>query len=585
MAVAVSTTNNPLLLFLALAVVALVVANRRGSSPWARAFRLYLWLGLFIIVVRVVLHVLVGLKFGEIVLFSLPEVTLPSWAAGIQLGGTVYLEGLLGAALLGLRLAVIIACIGAANALANPKRLLRSLPGACTRSARPSSSRCRSRRSSPRASSGCAGPGSCVATRPRGIRSVPSVALPVLQDTLERSLLLAAAMDSRGYGRAGAAPASHRLLTGAVTLIGLLAAALGIYGVLDTTTPALMGTPALLLGLALSPLGLWLGGRHVERSSYRPDPWRGAEWLTLGCGVVAAAVLVSIARTDPRASQCRCRRWRSRRCRSRRWSGCSSARCPPSSHRRRRGPPRACRSVAPAKRSSAHAAAIAFASDVTLPGPTRPVLRDVDLGVEEGELCLVVGPHGLGQVDPSRCRERAGPALHRRHARRARARRSAATPAPTARATWPTWSASWARTRWPASSPTRSRRSWPTAWSSSRLPAATMRKRVEETLDLLGIAELRDVRCATCPAGSSSGSPSARCSPPTRGCSCSTSRPRRSTPPAPRRCSPRSPGSCTTSAVTVVRGRAPGRAGAALRRHRRARVADGEVSLGRCRPT
>ena len=101
MAVAVSTTNNPLLLLLALAVVALVVANRRGVSPWARAFRLYLWLGLVIVVVRVVLHVLVGLKFGEIVLFHLPEVTLPSWAAGIQLGGTVYLEGLIGAAVLG----------------------------------------------------------------------------------------------------------------------------------------------------------------------------------------------------------------------------------------------------------------------------------------------------------------------------------------------------------------------------------------------------------------------------------------------------------------------------------------------------
>jgi hypothetical protein len=45
-----------------------------------------------------VLHVLVGLKFGEIVVLRLPEVTLPSWAAGIQVGGTVYLEGLLAAA-------------------------------------------------------------------------------------------------------------------------------------------------------------------------------------------------------------------------------------------------------------------------------------------------------------------------------------------------------------------------------------------------------------------------------------------------------------------------------------------------------
>ena len=54
-------------------------------------------------------------------------------------------------------------------------------------------------------------------------------------------------------------------------------------------------------------------------------------------------------------------------------------------------------------------------------------------------------------------------------------------------------------------------------------------------------------RCASCPAGSSSGWPSARCSRPTPASSCSTSRPRPSTPPAPRRCSRPSPGSCTTS--------------------------------------
>ena len=89
------------------------------------------------------------------------------------------------------------------------------------------------------------------------------------------------------------------MLTGTVILGGLLASAVGIYGVLDTSTPAVMGTPLLLVGLALSGLGLWLGGRHVERSSYRPDPWRGAEWLTLACGVVAAAVLVTVSRTAP----------------------------------------------------------------------------------------------------------------------------------------------------------------------------------------------------------------------------------------------------------------------------------------------
>ena len=58
LAVACSGTTNPLLLALAVSVAAFVVAARRGSSPWARSFRLYLWLGAFIIVLRVVLHVL-----------------------------------------------------------------------------------------------------------------------------------------------------------------------------------------------------------------------------------------------------------------------------------------------------------------------------------------------------------------------------------------------------------------------------------------------------------------------------------------------------------------------------------------------
>ena len=299
LAVAVSMTNNPLLLLLALAVVALVVAARRGSSPWARAFRLYLWLGLVIVVVRVVLHVLVGLKFGTIVVIRLPEVTLPAWAAGIQLGGTVYLEGLLAAALQGLRLAVMIACVGAANALAHPKRLLRALPGALHEigsavvvsvSVAPQLAESVQRVRRARQLRG---------ETTRGLRAVPAVALPVLEDTLERSLLLAAAMDSRGYGRAGDASRSHRLVTGAVTLCGLLASAVGAYGVLDATTPVLMGTPTLLVGLALSTLGLWLGGRHVARSTYRPDPWRGAEWLTLACGVVAAASFVVLSRTAP----------------------------------------------------------------------------------------------------------------------------------------------------------------------------------------------------------------------------------------------------------------------------------------------
>lgn len=297
LAVACSRTNNPLLLLLAVAVASLVVAAKRGSSPWARAFRLYLMLGAVIIVMRVVLHVLVGYKFGTIRLYSLPSLEVP----GITLLGTLYLEGILAAAAEGLRLASLIACVGAANALANPKRLLRALPSALheigtavvisvTVAPQLAESVQRVRRA--RVLRGEGG---------GGVRSVGRVALPVLQDTLDRSLSLASAMDSRGYGRRTDQSPTTRGLTGALTLAGLLGAGIGMYGLLDGTAPAVIGMPMLVAGLALSTIGMHVGGRGVQRSVYRPDPWALPEWLVAGSGVVAAVLMVVQAGRAPEA--------------------------------------------------------------------------------------------------------------------------------------------------------------------------------------------------------------------------------------------------------------------------------------------
>ncbi|SDP15085.1 energy-coupling factor transport system permease protein [Pedococcus dokdonensis] len=288
LAVACSRTTNPLLLLLAVGVAAMVVAAKRGSSPWARAFRLYLVLGAFIIVVRVLLHVVVGYKLGETRLYTLPSVELP----GITLLGPLYLEGLLAAAVEGLRLASLIACIGAANALANPKRLLRALPSSLheigtavvisvTVAPQLAESVQRVRRA--RVLRGEGG---------TGLRSVGRVALPVLQDTLDRSLALASAMDSRGYGRRTPQPDGTRRVTAALTLTGLLGAGIGMYGLLDATAPRVIGLPMLLAGLGLAALGMRVGGRSVQRSVYRPDPWAIPEWLVAGSGLLAAVAVV-----------------------------------------------------------------------------------------------------------------------------------------------------------------------------------------------------------------------------------------------------------------------------------------------------
>lgn len=81
---------------------------------------------------------------------------------------------------------------------------------------------------------------------------------------------------------------------------------------------------------------------------------------------------------------------------------------------------------------------------------------------------------------------------------------------------------------------------------SLAVPADVMRRRVEETLDLLGIADLRHRALRTLSGGSGSGSRSGRSSPHNPACWSSTSRPPHSTRRPPRKCSPRCSAWCTT---------------------------------------
>ena len=211
LAVAASRTTNPLLLGLIIAVAAFVVSERRSDAPWARGFRGYLVAGLVIVVLRVVYRILFGGDYGDHVLVTLPEIPLPDWAVGVTLGGVITLESVLAAAYDGLRLATLIICIGAANVLADPRRLLRSVPERPVRArARRSSWRSASRRNSPRASGESAGRDGCAAAPGAGSARSMGILMPVLEDALHRSLALAAAMDARGYGRSAHVPARTR---------------------------------------------------------------------------------------------------------------------------------------------------------------------------------------------------------------------------------------------------------------------------------------------------------------------------------------------------------------------------------------
>jgi energy-coupling factor transport system permease protein len=87
-------------------------------------------------------------------------------------------------------------------------------------------------------------------------------------------------------------------MTATLLLAGLLGLCVGLYGLLDTTTPRLLGAPMLGAGVALAAAGLLLGGRRVHRTRYRPDRWAFAEWATALSGVAAAVAMIVAGNHD-----------------------------------------------------------------------------------------------------------------------------------------------------------------------------------------------------------------------------------------------------------------------------------------------
>ncbi len=307
-----SLTTNPLLLGGIILAVSVVTLSSRGDSPWGSHFHLYLWLGLFMVVMRIAFRIVFGGGGGPTVLFTIPEIPLPSWVQGVRLFGPVSLESLLTGLYDGMQLAAIVICIGAANSLANPKKLLASLPGAFYElgtvivvavSALPQLGesllrvlRARKLRRGPR-----------TRTRRDRLRFVETIIIPVLSDALERSLALAASMDVRGFGRSERPPPRNRrwsVVTGIASIVLLAVWSFRFVAKTPEISPfgvPLLSTVLMLGGLGCAVVAIRLAGGTVRRTQYRPIRWRAAESGVLASGVLVAVLVALVAAGDSSA--------------------------------------------------------------------------------------------------------------------------------------------------------------------------------------------------------------------------------------------------------------------------------------------
>jgi energy-coupling factor transport system permease protein len=286
-----SQTTNPLLLALIGTVAVTVALARRSAAPWALTLRLYVVLAVTVVVIRVGFRVVFGAAGAGLgpVALDLPAWRLPGGA--LTLFGPVTWDGLYLGLRDGMRLACLILAVGAANVLASPKRVLAALPGALRQvgtavvvalTVFPSLALSLKR---VRRAAALRGP----ANTKHG--AVLRVVFPVLADALDRSLELAASLESRGYG-SNARPVSTRRGAGR-TVLGcgvLLSAAAGALGVTG-------GRPAAGWALlAAAVAGAWALlrtlGRDTTVTRLKRDPWGRSDWTVTGCAAALAAGMV-----------------------------------------------------------------------------------------------------------------------------------------------------------------------------------------------------------------------------------------------------------------------------------------------------
>jgi energy-coupling factor transport system permease protein len=125
--------------------------------------------------------------------------------------------------------------------------------------------------------------------RMRGLRDWLPLFIPLLVGGLERALQLAEAMTARGF--ASAEEMDQNVASRSTIVVGLTAL-LGGWLLRLVWGREILGLGLMLVGGVMILAVLWVLGRQVPRTTYRPDPWTRRDWAVVLSAGVALAVFV-----------------------------------------------------------------------------------------------------------------------------------------------------------------------------------------------------------------------------------------------------------------------------------------------------
>ncbi len=275
--VALSATRNPLHLLLILLCIAVVNVSL-GTHQEAPYNPVSPWRFAIVVIPLSALFTAATAHFGDTVLFRFPE-----WLP--VLGGPITLEALVFGVINGLVLTGILAAFITFTKALPPRALMRLIPRAFFPVAVvvsigltyvPVTLRQFHQVREAQAVRG---------HRVRGLRDWLPLLMPLLIGGLERALQLAEAMTARGF--ASADETRQDTAPRAAIVVGLIAL-LGGWLLRLIWGQEILGLGLMLLGVGLIVGALWVVGRRVPRTTYRPQPWTAWDGVVL----VSVAVVV-----------------------------------------------------------------------------------------------------------------------------------------------------------------------------------------------------------------------------------------------------------------------------------------------------
>jgi energy-coupling factor transport system permease protein len=280
------SSNTPTLLAIQILAVFIVLLARE-DAPWSRSLLFYICTAALVVLIRVTFRIIFNFDSPDQVALNLPAIRIPFGPLGeIDLLGRVSQSSIAAALRDGLRMSAIILSIGMANSLANPRRLLKSTPAALygvtssfvialNLAPQLIASAKRIRLSSQLRNE---------SNRPsKGVRLIS----PILEDSIDRSMALAASMDARGFGRRGNLTKLQIRFSRVASLVSISALACGAYLLLTADAPwATVVT--FTLGLSGIYTSLKISGTSNLRTRYATHTWQLRESLLAG----ASALLV-----------------------------------------------------------------------------------------------------------------------------------------------------------------------------------------------------------------------------------------------------------------------------------------------------